>query len=79
MKISEYTLLEDAFHNSFGFMLNRLADLDFLKGDPHDPANQNLKDLAEDRCFSEFMVALEEMGITLEEAQVTKVRDEIYK
>lgn len=64
MKISEYTLLQDAFEGSFGFMLNRLADLGLLKGD-HFEWPLTTKELAEERCFTEFMNAIDEMGIEL--------------
>jgi hypothetical protein len=67
MKISEYTILEDAFHNSFGFMLNRLADLGFIRGDPHDGHLGDKKDTAEERCFNEFVAALEDMGVMLQD------------
>lgn len=68
MKISEYTLLEGAFDSSFGFMLNRIADLWPECPDFHKDAQK--KELAAERCFSEFMVALEEMGVELEQAKV---------
>jgi len=75
MKISEYTLLEDAFHRSFGFMLNRLADAGYITGDPHSPTRERFRDTAEDRCFNEFMCALEGGGVQLEDAKVTKDDD----
>lgn len=65
MRISEHTILRDAFENSFRFMLNRLGDagatIDF---------NEDTLLLAEDRCWNEFSLALEEMGVTLEEVKV---------
>ena len=71
MRISEYTLLEEAFHNSFGFMLNRLADLNMIEGgDPHADKFRGSKELAEERCWNEFMCAIEEMGVELEDAKV---------
>ena len=69
MKISEYSLLEEAFHRSFGFMLNRIEEevgsIDHrFDGTEHDQDNR--RDRAEDLCFNEFIVAMEEMGIELE-------------
>jgi hypothetical protein len=72
MKISEYTILEDAFHRSFGFMLNRLADAGYIKGDPHSPTREPTRDYVEQQCFNEFMCALEDGGVELEDAEVTK-------
>lgn len=63
MKISEYTLLEDAFEASFGFMLNRIAEAWNLPVDFHE--DTRAKDQASERCFSEFMIALEELGVEL--------------
>lgn len=63
MKLSEYTVLRDVFENAFGFMLNRIAE-----GYPDCPDFQglyNIKEDVEERCWNEFMVALEEMGIEL--------------
>lgn len=68
MKISEYRLLEQAFENSFGFMLNRIEEeIGPIKGrddtsTPH----------AIDKCFNEFVIALEEMGVELGEAEVAQ-------
>ena len=64
MKVSEYTLLRDAFENSFGFMLNRISDT-WPDATPDWHGDEGRKELAEDRCFTEFIVALEEMGIEL--------------
>lgn len=72
MKINEYTLLEMAFENSFGFMLNRLADCGFIKGDQHDPKRDEMRGIAKERCFAEFMIALEELGVELGETEVKK-------
>lgn len=63
MKVSEYTLLRDVFENSFGFMLNRISDIYEHTPDWH--ADFSKKEQAEERCWNEFMVALEEMGIEL--------------
>lgn len=68
MKISEYTLLQTAFNNSFGFMLNRIADTWIKCPDFH--ASPHLVEIGADRCFSEFISALEESGVRLEEATV---------
>jgi hypothetical protein len=65
LKISEYTLLEDAFEASFGFMLNRIAEAYDLDVDFHAPKFGPIKELAADRCFSEFIAALEELGVEL--------------
>lgn len=65
MKVSEYTLLEEAFSRSFGWMLNRIWETYDLPGDPHEDRSAGVKDLAADRCFNEFMVALEELGVEL--------------
>jgi hypothetical protein len=70
MKISEYRILEQAFENSFGFMLNRILDLGLLKGDPH--GDKALRDRAEEQAFNEFVIALEEMGVELGEAEVSQ-------
>jgi hypothetical protein len=70
MKVSEYTLLRDTFDNAFGFMLNRLDDV--YENTPDWYADQSKKDLALDRCWNEFMVALEEMGIELEDLHSRK-------
>ena len=70
MKVSEYTLLRDTFDNAFGFMLNRIAEAYPNCPDFHE--DQGLKDLALDRCWNEFMVALEEMGIELEDLHSRK-------
>lgn len=64
MKISEYTLLEDAFEASFGFMLNRIGealDKDLWVED------EGLRETLAERCFHEFTIALEEMGVELGE------------
>jgi hypothetical protein len=66
MKISEYTLLRDAFENSFGFMLNRISD-NYPDSTPDWHGEAFRKDRAEEQCWNEFMVALEEMGIELEQ------------
>jgi hypothetical protein len=63
MKISEYTLLEDAFEAAFGFMLNRIADTWNLEVDFHkDPT---IKAIASERCFDEFVNSLAELGVEL--------------
>lgn len=64
MKISEYDLLQEAFTRSFGFMLNRVWEVYELSTDPHEDPGK--RDHAEERCFNEFMCALEEMGVELE-------------
>jgi len=71
VKISEYTLLEDAFHNSFGFMLNRISESEINMKDPH-ASTEAEKEYVEERCFNEFVIAIEEMGVELEDARVTK-------
>ena len=68
MKISEYTLLEAAFHNSFGFMLNRMADANLLRTD-HFEWTVPVREDVEARCFSEFILALEETGVRLEDVE----------
>jgi hypothetical protein len=76
MKISEYTLLQSAFEAAFPFMLNRISEV-YDEDLSHDPL---LSDEAEDRCWNEFMVAVEQIGIELEDVRAPlKVRDEIYK
>lgn len=70
MKISEYDILDDAFERSFGFMLNRIADLWVDCPDFH--ADPGMVELARDRCFSEFIIALEERGVELEEVKASK-------
>jgi hypothetical protein len=72
MKISEYTLLRDTFDNAFGFMLNRIADS--YDGCPDFQGDASRRDLALDRCWNEFMVALEEMGIELEDLHSKEVK-----
>lgn len=64
MKISEFDLLQEAFTRSFGFMLNRVWEVYDIGTDPH--AERESRDIAEERCFNEFIVALEEMGVELE-------------
>ena len=71
MRIHESTLLRGAFENSFGFMLNRLADAGMLKTDHFEwaiPARAAI----EDACWMEFACALEDIGIELEDAEVVK-------
>ena len=70
MIISEYTLLEDAFEAAFPFMLNRLSDVGIIKGDPHSAELCFARDEACERCFTEFITALEEIGVELENAKV---------
>lgn len=70
MKVSEYDLLLQAFEKSFGFMLNRIWEAWDLPGDPHD--DNGKKTLALDRCFNEFLLALEEGGVELEDTEATK-------
>jgi len=73
MRISEYTLLQDAFDSAFGFMLNRIGDeLDSSSvKDGRDLDTTGRERLAE-RCFSEFIIALEEIGVRLDDAVVTR-------
>lgn len=61
MKISEYVILQDAFENSFGFMLNRIAD-----ATDTDLQKARTEEVT-DRCWREFVNALDEMGVTLQE------------
>jgi hypothetical protein len=70
MKISEYTLLEDAFEAAFPFMLNRMEEIldTTIKRD-------NLTHASE-RCFSEFIIALEEIGVVLQDIQATRNHDQ---
>lgn len=70
MKISEYNILERAFSLSFPFMLNRIWDIYQLPGDPH--GKYEVRDEAAERAFTEFMGALEDIGVELEEARVVK-------
>lgn len=78
MKVDEYHILERAFEESFGFMLNRIWELYDLPGDPHEHRSAGVKDLAEERCFSEFLVALESDGVELEVKEVP-LRSNLYK
>lgn len=71
MKISERTILEHSFSNSFVFMLNRLGDAGLLKGD-HFEWPEATKVYVQERCFDEFMLALEELGITLGEVEIRR-------
>lgn len=75
MRISEYTLLEGAFDNSFGFMLNRINDALEAGGHPPLPEALHHDDYLRDRAFSEFIIALEEMGVVLDEAVVVKEKN----
>jgi hypothetical protein len=69
MKISEYTILEDAFDASFGFMLNRIADTWEGKV-PDFHASRDLVEHAKERCWTEFICALEELGVELGDVEV---------
>ena len=64
MRISEYTLLEEAWDRSFGFMLNRIEDAKDEDSDLHRVRND--MSYVGGRCFSEFIIALEEMGVELD-------------
>ena len=70
MKISEYTLLELAFERSFGFMLTRIEETS-AGALSHFPEAVD-RETAQDRCFTEFIIALEELGVELETGVATK-------
>ncbi len=61
MYIREYDALRQVYENHFGFMLNRLAEVVEL------PDIVYKNEVLEDRCWNEFMVAFEEMGLKFEE------------
>jgi hypothetical protein len=66
VKISEYRLLSEAYEKHFGFALNRVEEefgVDLQR-------ERNSHEGALDRCFNEFMVAFDEMGVELGDAEV---------
>jgi len=65
MRISEYTLLRSVFEAAFPFMLNRINDV-YDEDLSHDPLK---RDDAEERCWNEFMLAVEQIGIELGDVQ----------
>jgi hypothetical protein len=70
MKISEYRLLEEAWDRSFGFQLNRIEDeIGPIKGRD---ATRTDNEVAKDRCFSEFILALEELGVQLGDLETVR-------
>jgi len=73
MKISEVTLLEGGFDASFGFMLNRIGD---AYEDLRLPESMWDDTALRDRCFSEFLLALEEMGVTFETVEARLLQEE---
>lgn len=68
MKVSEYTLLKAVFDDAFCNMLSRIGDT--FKDCPDFFQKEELVDLALDRCWNEFTLALEEDGIILGGADV---------
>lgn len=70
MVISEYVLLEGAFDNSFNFMLNRIGDALEAAGASPLPESLYKNEYLRERAFSEFIVALEEMGVELQNVDV---------
>ena len=70
MKMSEYTILENAFLAAFPFMLNRIMDaLPDAELDLHVLART---DFVAERCFSEFISALEDQGVELGDVEVKR-------
>lgn len=60
MKVNEYKVLRTAFEQAFPFMLNRLSDAGATMPEGVDAA------MAEDQCWCEFSLMLDEMGVELE-------------
>ena len=75
MKVSEYTLMRLAWEQSFGFMLNRLADAEWLKVDHHDPKHATTKDRLEDQCWDEFLLAFDDIGLEFGQMHSVRVED----
>ena len=79
MRISEYTLLEEAWDRSFGFQLNRIEDeMGTIpgrwtgKGADVDYEKEGKTERARMRCFSEFIIALEELGVELGDLETVR-------
>ena len=79
MRIGEYTLLEEAWDRSFGFMLNRIEDeMGTIPGRwtgkgasmTHETGGKTER--ARTRCFSEFIIALEELGVELGDLETVR-------
>lgn len=64
MRISEATILQDAFEAAFPFMLNRMADAGY------DVEGMRKDEYLVERCWGEFLIALEEIGVRLEDIDV---------
>jgi hypothetical protein len=76
VKVSEYTLMRMAWEQSFGFMLNRLAEADWLKvDDHHDSKHTTQRDHLEDQCWNEFLLALDDIGLEFGEMHSVRVED----
>jgi len=74
MKIDEYKVVRAAFENAFGFMLNRIED--GLGVDMQRERNGAAVEDAEERCWDEFVIALEAIGVTFAECNVNEDRVE---
>jgi hypothetical protein len=79
MKISEYTLLQEAWDRSFGFMLNRIEDeMGTIpgrwvgKGANMDYEKEGKAERARERCFSEFVIALDDLGVELGDLETVR-------
>jgi len=62
MIVNEYAILSRAFTDSFGFMLNRIDETHGL-GKERDAS---LDSVAEERCWNEFCLAIEALGLEFE-------------
>jgi hypothetical protein len=75
VKADEYRLMALVWEQSFGYMLNRLADAGWLRVDHHDPKNASTRDHLEDQCWNELLLACDDVGIEFGEMQSVRVED----
>ena len=74
MRIDEYKVVRAAFENAFGFMLNRIED--GLGVDLHRERKGSEVEGVEERCWDEFMIALDALGVTFTECNANEDRVE---
>lgn len=60
MRMNEYVAVSNAFESAFRAMLNRLIDLEIIKGEY--PTEEKIA-AAEDQCWNELCLAFEEAGL----------------